>query len=532
MQNVLTTWAALSLGRRIAVAVATAAVFLAVLAVAQVANTPRLALLYSGLDPAAAGEVVAALEAEGVAYRIEGDSIRVPASDRDALRMRLAGQGLPSMGGAGYELLDGLSGFGTTAQMFDAAYWRAKEGELARTILAMPGLRAARVHLARAPDAPFATEAPPTASVTVTSAGAALNPVQARAIRHLVAAAVSGLRPEEVSVIDGATGLIPAEDDGAVPGLSGDRAAELKRNVERLLAARLGPGRAVVEVSLDVATERESLTERRFDPASRVAISQETEERSEQSTQPGGDVTVASNLPEGDAAAGDDGRTSASETRERVNYEVSETNRALERLPGGIRRLTVAVLIDGVAVTAADGSVSMQPRGEEELSALQDLVASAVGLDPARGDVLTIRSLPFEAQPEAGTMVEAGLLAGISAADVMTLVQLSVLGLVALLLGLFVLRPILLGRSAALPAPETPLALPNGLAAAEGSTTPEALRVLTGEIDEGDLPDFAAAGRTASPDPVARLRRLIEERQAETVEILRGWLQDDEERAR
>lgn len=538
MQNVLTTWNALDLSKRLIVIGATIAVFLAVLALARIAGQPRMALLYAGLDPTAAGEVVAALDAQGAAYRIEGDSIRVEAGRRDELRMILAGEGLPAQGTAGYELLDGLSGFGTTSQMFDAAYWRAKEGELARTILAMPGVRSARVHLARAPAQPFATDAAPTAGVTVTMASGSLTATQAQALRHLISSAVAGLRPADVAVIDSIAGLVSIDDDVTLPANTDAREAELKRNVERLLSARLGPGRAVVEVSMDVVSERESLTERRFDPQSRVAISSDSEERSEQATQPGGDVTVASNLPDGDAAPGAGGQSQSSQTRERVNYEVSETSRLVERVPGDVRRLTVAVLIDAETVIAADGTQSAQPRGEEEIAALRDLVASAVGFSEARGDVLTIKSMAFQPLAEQGSGPVEGVWAGLTAGDVMSLIQLAVFALVALLLGLFVVRPLLKGGAARQPAIEggsAPLALPGASAAFGDIALPDGpLRVLTGEIDDGaggTLGSLADDIEGGDNDPVARLRRLISERQSESIEILRGWMEAEQEKA-
>ena len=132
MQNLLDLWANLGNRRRAIVIGATLAMFLAILGLARLAGTPNMALLYSGLDGTAAGDVVTALDAQGVTYEVRGDAIYVDESLRDNLRMVLAGQGLPATGGTGYELLDSLSGFGTTSQMFDAAYWRAKEGELAR----------------------------------------------------------------------------------------------------------------------------------------------------------------------------------------------------------------------------------------------------------------------------------------------------------------------------------------------------------------------------------------------------------------
>ncbi len=513
MQNLISTWQALDLRRRLIVGAATLGVFLAVIALARLSQAPRLGLLYAGLDPAVAGQVVAALEQRGVAYAIEGDSIRVDAARRDELRLTLAAEGLPATGAAGYELLDGLSGFGTTAQMFDAATWRAREGELARTILSMPGVRVARVHLAQAPAQPFQRDRRATASVTVTTAAGAVTEGQARALRHLVAAAVTGLSPADVAVIDSRGGLVALEE--ALPAQGGEaRAEELKRAVERLLAARVGLGRAVVEVSVEVQTEREQLTERRIDPQGRVAISSESESRSSAGTEAGGQVTVASNLPEGDAAGGG-GSSRSSETRERVNYEVSEMSREVVRAPGAVRRMTVAVLVDGI--TGADGAWT--PRPEEELAALRDLVASAVGLDEGRGDVLTLRSLPFQPVAEAGALAEAGWLPTPGPVDVMALVQTGALLLAVLVLGLFVLRPLLAARIApGLPEPEPLLALPA-----------EPRRVLTGEIAGEE--SFALPEAEEPPeDPVERLRRLIDARRSESLEILRGWMEDGEER--
>lgn len=201
-----------------------------------------------------------------------------------------------------------------------------------------------------------------------------------------------------------------------------------------------------------------------------------------------------------------------------------------------MRRLTVAVLIDGVTTANADGTTTFTPRPEEELTALRDLVASAVGLDETRGDVLTLKSMAFEPVAALGTeAITPGLLPPMGPVNVMTLIQIGILALVALALGLFVVRPVLMSgarRQDALPSPGAMLALPG----AEG--TVGGLRVLNGEIEDGDLPPLSlvsqgergadAGGKDA--DPVARLRRLIEERQAESVEILRGWMETEEEK--
>ncbi len=415
----------------------------------------------------------------------------------------------------------------------NAAYWRAKEGEIARTLLAMPEVKSARVHIASAPGRAFQSDTKPTASVTLTTVSGSLSEAQARAIRHLVASAVAGMVPDAVQIIDTVAGLIGGEEAAEFQaGDAADRAAAIKGNVERLLAARVGDGKAVVEVSVDLVSEREAITERTFDPQGRVAISSETEERTGSSSEPGGAVTVASNLPEGDAAAGGQGKSENSETRERVNYEVSETQREILRNPGSVRRMTVAVMVDGVVTVADDGTRTWSPRPEEELATLRELVAAAVGLDEARGDVLTLKSLEFQPLPlPEGTEATASLLPPLGQIDVMSMIQTGVLALVALVLGLFVIRPVLTSASrAALPAPETQLALPPAM-------IPGSL-ALNGEVDDGfDYGAFATsrgeAGSDGEPeeDPATRLRRLIEQRQTESIEILRGWMEHEEEPA-
>ena len=563
MQQILNVWSALDMRKRVIVVLATVAMFAAVLGLSRMASQPSMSLLYAGLESGPAGEVVKALEARGAQYEIRGGSIFVEGSRRDELRMTLASEGLPTNSSKGYELLDGLSGFGTTSQMFDAAYWRAKEGELARTIVSSPLIQQARVHIANPSPQGFRQRGTPTASVTVATASSTLSAQHAKALKFLVASAVTGLSPEDVSIIDARGGLVMSGDEvatGASDG--GDRAEELKRNVERLLEARVGYGNAVVEVNVETATERESILERSFDPDSRIAISTETEEttNSARDTRSGG-VSVASNLPSGEAAGGDGASSSSnSETRERVNYEVSETTREILRAPGTVKRISVAVLVDGIRTVDADGNPVWEPRPDAELTALRELVASAVGFDEARGDSLTLKTMEFEPIVAEGSEASGGLMSGLNL-DVMSLIKIGVLALVSLILGLFVLRPIF-GTNADASAPTGaaagalpgPAPIPSGLptptaAPGEGFPDPNAipdLPPLTGEIDDGGFspPEMAVVsdidfGDDDLPalggeplDPVERLRALIDERQGEMVEVLRGWMEDEEEPVR
>ena len=527
MKQIASVWRTLDMRRRIVLVLASGAVFLAVLAIGRMATAPSMTLLYAGLETGAAGDVVRALEQRGAVYDVRGGSIFVDARMRDELRMTLASDGLPANGARGYELLDNLNGFGTTSQMFDAAYWRAKEGELARTIVANPAVTAARVHIANVNSSPFVRSAQPTASVSLTTTGGSITAGQAKAFQHLVASAVAGLKVDDVTVIDSNGMLLGANDtvDAPAPGM--DLASQLKERVSRLVEARVGNGNAVVEVSVETVTESESIRERRFDPDSRVAISTEVEERANASTDQPESVTVASNLPDGDAATGES-TTETTETRERINYEVSETERELIRAPGAIKRLSVAVLVNGVTNVNDAGETTYNDRSEAELDTLRDLVASAVGFDEARGDIITIHSMELPTVSPLGTSVDAPFLSGMHI-DAMSLIQMFVLAAVVLVLALFVLKP-LLSRP-----PETnsgPIAIPDFAGEAGGAEN-----ALIGELEldspASDLPalpdtewqNFAAQGA----DPVDRLRNMIADRQEETVEILRTWLENKEE---
>ena len=501
--------------------------FLAVLFVARGAGQRDMALLFGGLEPVAAGDVITALDQRGVIYEVRGTGIYVDPTQRDSLRMALAGEGLPATGMQGYELLDGLSGFGTTSQMFDAAYWRAREGELARTIMAAPHIRQARVHISSPTSRPFERNQSPTAAVTVSTSSGALSAAQIKALQYLVGSAVHGLSPSDVAVIDDRGGLISEAGETPAAALSDERAEVLRQRAERLLAARVGPGNAVVEVSLDTVTESEQILERIVDPDSRIAISTDVTE-SEASSQDSrdGDVTVASNLPDGDAAGGGGSSSNNnSETRALTNYEVSQTERQIVKEPGSVKRLTVAVLVNEVRQIAEDGTVTISPRSAEELADLEELVASAVGFDETRGDVITLKSLPFEAISDAGTLGEpAGLVT--SGLNLMQLIQIAVAAIVALILGLFVVRPILTGSgsgggaSGALPPPDE-FDFPDGMQA------PAMAMMDTDSMFGGDMP-LLGGGDSGSSDAVSRLREMIAEREQETVQILQDWMEEPE----
>ena len=542
VENLTTTWQRLDKRRAAILALATVAAFLAVLSLARLATAPRMELLFAQLEPAAAAEVVASLEASGTEFEVRGGAIYVDGALRDGLRMRLAGEGLPRTDGTGYELLDGLSGFGTTSQMFDAAYWRAREGELTRTILAAPGLRTARVLLATADASPFARDRKATASVTLQMASGAVSEQLARAVQSLVAGAVPNLLPADVTVVDAASGRVVggAAVDTEAEARS-DRMAEMRAAVENLLAARVGEGRYVVELALETTQDRETITERVLDPESRVVVSTETEERSAAETGAAGQgVTVASNLPDGDAAAGPEGSESSSaETRERVNYDFSATQRQIERGPGAIERVTVAVMVDGVRRTGADGTAAWAPREEAELETIRELVQSAVGYREARGDVVTVRTMEFEALPAAEPAPGLSLpwLTGGQVAQIVTALLLALVALAALMFGVKPMLNTIMTPALAPPAPDA--ASPASRLLGEPADAPRELGSRAGRLEDGaeGLPGLPgpvddARGAPAGEDPVDRLRRLIADRREETIEVLRGWMDEPQGTAR
>lgn len=554
MEQIRTTWTGLGQRNQLIAIAAVLGVFGALLALSRTALAPDYALLYSGLEPAAAGEVIANLEQRGIAHQVRGTGIYVDRAQQDRLRIALAAEGLPAAGGAGYELLDSLSGFGTTSQMFDAAYWRAKEGELARTIASSVSVRSARVHVSAASSRPFEARKEPTASVFLTPARGSLSGGQADALRYLVSSAIAGMRPENVSIIDAVSGtMLTGEGPASAIAEQTTKADALKLRIERLLEARVGVGNAFVEVNIETERDRERIVERVFDPNGTVPVSRETTESTLQSSRDSeGSVSVASNLPDGDAnAESAKDAQNETETRERINYEVSETQREIERGPGATKRLTVAVLVNGIPSVAEDGTVSFTPRPDREMADLEELVKSTVGFDETRGDVITLRSMEMPGSAAPDPVEGSGWFAP-QPVDTMSVIQIAALALVTLFLGLFVLRPILKSApaQAQLPAAETAgLPAPAGSATRAGETgsnlvarlqqsagtaakeaTPE---VLSGEIST-DASDVAAAARTLTSqdeerDPVTRLRQLIKERETETIEILSSWINENEE---
>lgn len=518
VSQLLSAWNALEAQRKLVVALAIIATLIAFTSVIKMASSPGLSLLYSGLDSATSNEIVSSLEQKSIVFEVRGDAIYVDSSARDRARLTLAGEGLPSGGPEGYELLDTLSGFGTTSQMFDAAYSRAVEGELAKTILASAQIKVARVHIANAHQQPFGRKIVPTASVTVTGKNGAVSIGQAEAIRYLVAAAVSGLIPENVSIIDSAYGiLLQPGDNFQNAGGNGDldgRAEELRANIERLLSARVGQGNVLVEVMVEARAHSETITERTLDPEGSVPISSDSESNSDTTTGgAAGAVTVASNLPDTGDSGGEGGNSSSrSQTRERVNYDISETVRERINPAGEIARLSVAVLVNGEITNGPNGPTFTE-RTPEEIAAFQALVRSTVGFNAERGDIVTIESMEFQLPAELGSVATAGFLSTY-VFDVPMMLQMGILALVTLGLGMFVIKPILSNS--------TPPSLQLSNDSAAESFNPESAGfVALSPSNEVGTP------RQISIDPIEILKETIAQRSEESGHLLRNWIEVD-----
>ena len=385
---------------------------------------PRYALLFGGLEPADAAALVDRLEALGTPYRLSdaGDAVMVPAEEVGRLRMTLAQDGMPAGGVVGYELFDGANGFTTTDFLANVNLRRALEGELARTISSLREVRAARVHLVQPQRRLFQRESdPPSASVLLTlTGGASLDRRQVEGVRYLVASAVPGLDAARVTVMDDRGELLARAEDGSDSFLL-DRTEEYRRAYEErlrqklvaLLERSIGPGRVDAQVTAELDFDEVAVTEELFDPQGQVVRStrttEETTNRNE--TNPDGTVSVGNNLPAAQvqATAGATSQEQVERNEETVNYEISRKQRTQRKRGGTVRRLFVAIQVDGRYVDDGSGKPVFQPRDREELAQLEALARSAVGIDEERGDRIEIVSRPF-VRPDAAAVVEPGLL--------------------------------------------------------------------------------------------------------------------------
>ena len=364
---------------------------------------PDFAPLFSNLTAVSANSVQATLSTAGINSTVseDGTVVSVPRHDLARARMVVAEQGGAIDGEPGWELFDDQSGLAMNSFLQKVNKLRAMEGELARSIKTLDGVQSARVHLVLPEREPFSTETPvPQASVILRpSAGRAVTKKQAIAVRNLVASAVSELEVGRVTVLSANGETILAQEageSGQVTLQSTKLAIEdrLAREITSILTARVGAGNARVRVNVDLTTEREMLVEQSFDPDQQVVRSTETKSENQSGTDGGGNVGVENNIPAALADPAGGATNNRSESDEIVRYEIGNTRREIIREAGEVRRITVAVLVNGIY--SVDGSdVEYSERSEDELARLSELIKSAVGFEAERGDSVSVDSMRF-----------------------------------------------------------------------------------------------------------------------------------------
>jgi flagellar M-ring protein FliF len=518
-------------------------------------STGEEGLLYADLDLADAGEIASQLDGLGVPYSIAGGgtAIMVPKGEVDRLRLVMAEEGLPKGGSLGYEIFDRGDGFGATSFMQNINRLRALEGELARTISTIANVRQARVHLVLPERALFSRETEaPSASVFLRLAGGGLGPDQIIAIQHLVAASVPQLKPQDISIVDDRGNLL-ARGPGGEGELQAASAEEMRRDYERKLRERieemlsrsLGFGKVRAQVAVEMDFDRVTTEAELFDPNGQVPRSTQLVEE-EQDASDGetvDPVSVTTNLPEADAlgplgAAGSSSRSSR--TEEVTNFEISRTIRNTVSEGGRVERLSVAVLVDGTWTEDEAGELQWQPRTEEELAQLEALVRSAVGFNAERGDTLELVNMRF-VEAEGGEVAGAlpSTLLGLDRADIMKIVELLVLGVVAGLVILLVVRPVLTrvletGRTPAIGAgdeiagllPDQSGALPRALTGPAGAIAAIGTPGLEGRGGEGQegMIDLSQVEGRVRASHLKKVGEIVEKHPEEAVSIIRNWI--------
>ena len=553
MMPVMDGLRALGVGRLVALAAVGLGMLVMLGLLALRGGTPaQQALLYGDLDLREAAQIADALDRAHIAHQElgSGDRITVPSADVARARLLLAKDGLPSGGSIGYEIFD--RGDAMTSSQFqqDINETRAMEGELARSIRMLQGVRGARVHLVLPKRQPFSREVQQAgASVMLTMAGAArLDPQGVQAVLNLVAAAVPGLKPQGIAIIDSRGNLLaragqPTGDEAVVQTAEElHRATELRlsRAVEEMLEQSLGPGRVRAEAAVQMNFERVNETAESFNPDQQVVRSTQTSTDKTNSTEAEKAVTTQNNLPNADAGQGQSG-SQQQKQEETTNYEIGKTVRTMVREQPQIARISLAVMVDGTVHTGRDGKPAWDERSADDIARIQRLVKSAIGFDEKRGDKVEVVSMRFAAPEDTPASGSAGMMGlGLEKSDIIGLVQSAVLAVVVLLALVFVLRPMAIRLSAVTPhalgagaaglltgagAGAISLAAPLQLASpSEAGATATATAQFLADESMVSLINVEGQLRASS---LRKLSDLVERHPEESLAIVRSWLMQE-----
>ncbi len=524
-------------------------------------SQPAMSVLFADLSSQDVSAILKDLDARGIRYELRGDgqTVLVPKDDVPRLRLDLAGKGIPAGGGVGYEIFDKGDAFSSTSFVQNINHLRALEGELSRTIRSISRVQAARVHLVIPERRLFERDREaPRASIALKLAGD-LDAAQVRAVRHLVASAVDGLKPERVSIVDERGRLLAdgARDEQSLLGLGLDERQtaiekRIKAQVEDIVAGVVGYGRARVQVSATLDANRIESRSESFDPESRVVRSSQNRTEASATADPGnGTVTVGNELPGAQQTQGaqQNQRDTSSKNEEVVNYEISKTTRTELQEGGRIRKLSVAVLVDGNYSRGQNGEMTYQPRGNEELDRIGELVRTAVGFDQNRGDKVEVVNLRFAEAPQPpGDLTEQTLmqqLMSFSREDLVRFAELGVISLLTLMVLMTVVRPLLkqvLASDNGVATRPIPSFMRNGaLVGPDGETTGDPAApgraVATvgpnGEVvpAEVEMPSermlaIAQVKGQLKAQSVEKIGALVAQNPADSVAVLRSWIHE------
>ncbi len=503
--------------------------------------TPQMSLLFAELDPSEATRINSFLQGQNIPYdaRKNGTEIHVSSDKVASLRISLAEQGLPNGGSIGYEIFDSADALGSTNFVQNVNLVRALEGELARTIGSIGSVRAARVHLVMPRRELFSREKQnPSASIVLKMKSAGrLDREQVAAVQHLVAAAIPGLTPSRISVVDDKGSLLARgfEEEGDLGNMSA-KADErrrsyqnrLARTVEELIERAVGYGKVRAEVQAAMNFDRISTTKEEYDPDGQVVRSTQTIEEnassSEAEPQP---VSVVTNLPDGGGDTGETASAASSENRvdETVNYEISKTvtNHVIDS--GIVEKLSVAVLVDGTYTVDEDANRTYQARPDKEMEQIANLVRSAIGFNSERGDTIEVINMKF-AGAEEEIDEPLVLFFGLDKNDMLRMAEILVLSIVAILVILLVVRPLLTRAFEAIPMAAT--AAEGRLLADEGVGRPAIAGPPDGMDDEfEELIDIDRVEGRVKASSVKKVGEIVEKHPSEALAIIRSWMYQD-----
>lgn len=509
-------------------------------------SAQSLSPIYTDLSMDDSAKIASELDKMSVPYELHGNGtqIYVPSEQVLRLRLSLAQQGLPAVGSiVGYEIFDRSDTMGTSSFVMNINMLRALEGELARTISSLTQVESARVHLVMPKEEIFSRDKQePTASVVLKLRGVSeLTKEQVGSVTHLVAAAVPGLKPSKVTLLDNRGHMLSGagSDDNDLASMASTseeyRVAyqnRLRNTIEGLLEKSLGAGKVKVTVNADIDFDRIVTNSETYDPNGQVARSVQTGEEKEQATDKEGkeNTTAANNLPNAQANQSSSGSNRlVNKTDETTNYEISKTVQNHVKETGKINKLSVAVMVDGTYTEDKSGKPVYTPRPVEDRKQIETLVKSAMGYDEKRGDAIEVVNMRFMADQDDGSNVS--LLESFKQ-DLHGVIQTLVFGAVSVLVVLLVIRPIvnriiettMAGSGVETDSGQVPM-FAGGTAAAGSRPLPGMAMAPSAdapEAEEESIDISRVTGRVKSSS-YNRLNELVEKHPDEALNVIRQW---------